>query len=292
MPERELGVVGAPVVVVDAERLLELRLVRRLRDRDHARVDVGHVVAARPGRSRSRARADAARRPSAAAAPPSSPRRRRRPRRRRCSAPRAPRRSTTTSVTERPAASVSSRSHARVRAQLDVRGAPAPAARSSTCASALPSARHGKPSKRSQRTQRPASGSDSFRSTPTGRWNGRWPVRSKSSCELLDARLVRDGRVRERARAPRLGRVLAALPVHEVEPLGLGVVGLEVGVGERPGGRDAAVVADLVEVALAQAEQDRAVELRVAADEVLLVGLELARRPCRSTSRPTGSGRG
>ena len=39
-------------------------------------------------------------------------------------------------------------------------------------------------------------------------------------------------------------------------------------------GYDARVVADLVEVALTQTEEDRAVELRVAADEVLLVGAE------------------
>jgi hypothetical protein len=63
--------------------------------------------------------------------------------------------------------------------------------------------------------------------------------------------------------------------VYEVQPLGLGVVGLEDRVAQRPGGRDAAVVADLAEVALPQAEQDRAVELGVAADVVLLVGLEL-----------------
>ena len=88
--------------------------------------------------------------------------------------------------------------------------------------------------------------------------------------ELLDARLVRDGGVRERARSAG-GSVGSSprLPVHEVELLGLGVVGLEVGVGDRPRRRDAAVVADLAEVALAQAEEDRAVELRVAADVVL-----------------------
>ena len=63
-----------------------------------------------------------------------------------------------------------------------------------------------------------------------------------------------------------------ACAVDEVELLGLGVVGLEVGVGDRPRRRDAAVVADLAEVALAQAEQDRAVDLGVAADEVLLRG--------------------
>ena len=52
--------------------------------------------------------------------------------------------------------------------------------------------------------------------------------------ELLDPRLVRDGRVRERARAARLGGVLAGLAVDEVELLRLGVVRLEVVVGEGP----------------------------------------------------------
>ena len=104
--------------------------------------------------------------------------------------------------------------------------------------------------------------------------------------ELLDARLVRDRRVGERAGARRLGRVLAGLAVDEVEPLGLGVVGLEVGVGDRPRRRDAAVVRDLAEVALAKAEQDRAVDLGVAADEVLRVRAEARRRACR-TSAPS-----
>ena len=71
VPEREVGVVGAPVVVVDAERLLELRRVRRLRDRDHARVDVGHVVAADDVGGVRQPVAGAGRAPSAAAARPS-----------------------------------------------------------------------------------------------------------------------------------------------------------------------------------------------------------------------------
>jgi hypothetical protein len=92
--------------------------------------------------------------------------------------------------------------------------------------------------------------------------------------ELLDARLVRHGRVGEGSGAGRLGRVLARPAVHEVQPLGFRVVRLEVRVGERPRRGDAAVVADLLEVALAQPEEDRAVDLRIAADEVLRVRLE------------------
>ena len=48
--------------------------------------------------------------------------------------------------------------------------------------------------------------------------------------ELLYARFVRDGRVGERPRTRRLGRVLAGLAVDEVELLGGSVVGLEIGV--------------------------------------------------------------
>jgi hypothetical protein len=46
--------------------------------------------------------------------------------------------------------------------------------------------------------------------------------------QLLDTRLVRYGRVREGPRARWLARVLAGLAVDEIEPLRLGVVGLEV----------------------------------------------------------------
>src|SRR5215217_9788752 len=52
--------------------------------------------------------------------------------------------------------------------------------------------------------------------------------------ELLDARLVRHRRVREGRRTERLGRILARLTVHEVEPFSFCVVGLEVGVRDRP----------------------------------------------------------
>jgi hypothetical protein len=72
--------------------------------------------------------------------------------------------------------------------------------------------------------------------------------------QLLDPRLVRHGRVGEWARARRLGGVLAGLAVDEVESLGLGVVRLEIGVGNRPGGGDAAVVLDLLEVAFPKAQ--------------------------------------
>jgi hypothetical protein len=95
--------------------------------------------------------------------------------------------------------------------------------------------------------------------------------------ELLDAGFVRHRWVGKRARAGRLRRILALVAVDQVEPLGLGVVRLEVAVGDGPGWGDAAVVLDLLEVALAQAEQDPAVDLGVAANEV--VGVRAERDP-------------
>ncbi len=53
--------------------------------------------------------------------------------------------------------------------------------------------------------------------------------------ELLDARLVRDGRVRVRGARRRLRRVLAAGAVHLVQLLGERVVRLQLVVGNGPG---------------------------------------------------------
>ena len=181
MPERQLRVLGAPVVVVEAERLLEPGLVRRPRDRDHRGVQVRHVVAADDvGGVRQAARVLVARRAQQqrGGVDRAAGRPRRRPR---CRPPRCRARSTTTRLTERPDASGSSRvTRAWVRSVT--LGCLSAGRTHSTCASALPSVRQGNPSKRSQRMQRPASGSDSSRSTPTGRWNGRWPALTRSSC--------------------------------------------------------------------------------------------------------------
>ena len=108
--------------------------------------------------------------------------------------------------------------------------------------------------------------------------------------ELLDPRLVRDGRVRVRRARRALGRVLAAVAVHLVELLGLRVVRLELVVGDRPGGRDAVVVAELAEVLRPQPVERGAVELRRAADEVVDLRLErlAARRRTRCPARRSG----
>src|SRR5207244_10703883 len=66
--------------------------------------------------------------------------------------------------------------------------------------------------------------------------------------ELLDARLVRDGRERVGRARLRLRRILAARAVHLVQLLGLGVVRLELVGGDRPGGWDPGGVAELAGV--------------------------------------------
>ena len=92
--------------------------------------------------------------------------------------------------------------------------------------------------------------------------------------ERLDTRLVAHRRMRVGGARPRFGRVDPALAVHVEELLGARVVGLEHVVGERPGGRDAVGVDDLAEVLGAQPEQRPAVDLAVAADEIVQPGVE------------------
>jgi hypothetical protein len=100
------------------------------------------------------------------------------------------------------------------------------------------------------------------------------PGRLEVVGQLLDARLVRDGGERVRRARRRLGRVLSARAVDVVEALGLGVVGLELVVADRPGGRDAVVVAQLAEVLAAQPVERGAVQLGGAAHEVVDLRLE------------------
>ena len=95
------------------------------------------------------------------------------------------------------------------------------------------------------------------------------PVPGQIVVEALNPRLVLHGGERIRCTRPRLGRVDAARAVHVVQILGPGVVRLEVVVADRPGRRDPAVVANLTEVLLAEAEQRRPVEFRVAADVIV-----------------------
>ena len=152
-----------------------------------------------------------------------------------------------------------------------------------TCASDLPSTRHGKPSTRSQRMHTlPRAATPGWSSTEIdadGQVERVEPELLQVVAQLLDAGLVGDRREGVlRARCALTG-VLAVLAVHEVEVLGLRVVGLEVVVGDRPGRRDATVVAKLAEVLRPQPEERCAIELGVPADVVVHLGLELAALP-------------
>ena len=80
------------------------------------------------------------------------------------------------------------------------------------------------------------------------------PMACEIVVQLLDARLVADGGMRIGRAGWRFGRVFAALSVHVIHLLGLGVVGLQLVIGDWPGRREAAVVLDLAEVFLAEPE--------------------------------------
>jgi hypothetical protein len=73
--------------------------------------------------------------------------------------------------------------------------------------------------------------------------------------EFLDAGLVLDGAIGEVTAARPVGGVFAGCAVDVVETLGLGVVGLEVLVGQGPGRRQAAVVVYHTELLRPEAEQ-------------------------------------
>ena len=140
-----------------------------------------------------------------------------------------------------PAALVSSRS-ARVRVSSVTLSCSSAGRTASTSASDFACTRHGKPSHVAQRTQRLLGASPLVEQHAAGRVERVQPGRREVVGELLDARLVADRGERVRRARARLGRVLAARPVHLVELLGLRVVGLELVVADRPRGRDAVVV--------------------------------------------------
>jgi hypothetical protein len=64
-------------------------------------------------------------------------------------------------------------------------------------------------------------------------------------------------------------RVRARGPVHTEQPLGLGVVGLELVVADRPGRRDAVLAFEHPEVLAPEARQGGAVDLGAATDDVV-----------------------
>jgi hypothetical protein len=92
--------------------------------------------------------------------------------------------------------------------------------------------------------------------------------------KLLYAGFVRDRRPRVLPGHRALRRVLAVIAVDLVQPLGPAVIGLELDVVKRPGGRDPVGKLDLAEVGGPQPVQRRAVHFGRAADEVMHLRLE------------------
>src|SRR5712664_3760560 len=75
-------------------------------------------------------------------------------------------------------------------------------------------------------------------------------------------------------RAWRLGRIVACLAMHAEQSFGLTVPGFEIGVADGPRHGLAIGMLDALEIAFAEAEHCRAVNLGMAADEVELSGTE------------------
>ncbi len=92
--------------------------------------------------------------------------------------------------------------------------------------------------------------------------------------QLLDARLVRQRRIRVRPARRRLRWVLSTGAVHLVHLFGLQVVRLHLVVADGPGRRDPVVVLQLAEVLAPQPVERRAVHLRGAANEVVHLRLK------------------
>src|ERR1700758_1324216 len=71
----------------------------------------------------------------------------------------------------------------------------------------------------------------------------------------------------------RFRRIFAAIAVHLEKVFGLRVVRFQLVVTDRPGGRDSAVMTNLLEILLAQAEQRSTIEFRVATHIIIGVGM-------------------
>ena len=82
----------------------------------------------------------------------------------------------------------------------------------------------------------------------TGRVKWMIAGRRQIGKKVLDARLMGDRRARIRAARRGLRGILAAKSMHVIHLLGPHVIGLEVLVADRPGRRNAVVVAQLAEV--------------------------------------------
>src|SRR5262249_46032937 len=84
-----------------------------------------------------------------------------------------------------------------------------------------------------------------------------------------------DRRVRVGRACGRFDRIFTAVAVDVIEPLRFGVIRLYIFITDRPGRREAAVMANLAEVFFTKAEQRGTVEFRIAADVIVGMGMEL-----------------
>ena len=86
----------------------------------------------------------------------------------------------------------------------------------------------------------------------------------------MNAWLMANGRVWVGRARGRFGGIVAAVSMHMIKPLRLGVIRLYVFVTNRPGGRETAVMANLAKVLFSETKQRRAVEFRVAAHVIII----------------------
>ena len=111
-------------------------------------------------------------------------------------------------------------------------------------------------------------------STPSGSDAGCRPRLFSSCAGAGDRRLVGNGRKGVGLGVIGLGRIVAERAAHVEKLLGLRIPRLEFVIGDGPGRRDAAEMLHLRKIFLAVADQHRAVELRIAADIVVVAGIE------------------
>src|SRR6202795_2780067 len=83
-----------------------------------------------------------------------------------------------------------------------------------------------------------------------------------------------DGRPKVGGTGRRFGRVFSAVSMYLIDILGLHVVCLQIGIADRPGWRDSAMVAQFAEIFFAQTEQSSTVKLGVAAHVVVSVRMQ------------------
>ena len=102
-----------------------------------------------------------------------------------------------------------------------------------------------------------------------GEMEGRVTFTFETVEELLNARFVRQGRIRIPLARGRLGGILPAQSMHVIELLGGLIIRLKRVVLERPRRRDAVRMPDLIEVLLAQPQQHRPIHLAVAAHKIV-----------------------